>query len=236
LAGLANQQDVLNALPLCSDHLPVLQTYLIAAPRGGTHFGVTVDANPVVAGSAFSPTVAALDGVNQVATGYRGTVSFASADPYRAVLPGSYAFQGGDAGAHTFVDGARLFTAGTGDVTATGPAYGLRGSASVGVRTAPNAAFFILVPPWAARGVAFDVTVVAVDADDHGLTNYAGAATWTTTGHDPAVIHLADYGLQPSDAGMATFLGGVTLLTPGDQTLTATDLASGITGTVTVSL
>jgi hypothetical protein len=44
----------------------------------------------------------------------------------------------------------------------------------------------------------------------------------------------ADY--TAADAGVHTFTGGVNLITPGDQTVTATDTASGITRTVTVTV
>jgi hypothetical protein len=46
----------------------------------------------------------------------------------------------------------------------------------------------------------------------------------------------ADYTFQPSDSGAVTFPNGVTLITPGDETLTVTDTASGITGSATVTI
>ena len=46
----------------------------------------------------------------------------------------------------------------------------------------------------------------------------------------------ADYTFQASDHGAATFPAGVTLLTLGNRTLTATDPASGMTGSVTVTV
>jgi hypothetical protein len=46
----------------------------------------------------------------------------------------------------------------------------------------------------------------------------------------------AAYTFQPGDAGTVTIPAGVTLITPGDQTLTVTDLASGITGSATITV
>jgi hypothetical protein len=45
-----------------------------------------------------------------------------------------------------------------------------------------------------------------------------------------------DYPFTAADAGTHTFPGGFTLVTPGDQTLTATDTVSGITGSATVTV
>jgi hypothetical protein len=53
------------------------------------------------AGVAFAVTVTADDAYGNVATGYQGTVTFASDDP-AAVLPDDYAFTADDAGSHTF--------------------------------------------------------------------------------------------------------------------------------------
>jgi hypothetical protein len=47
----------------------------------------------------------------------------------------------------------------------------------------------------------------------------------------------ADYTFKPSDAGHVTFPGGVTLITPGDQTLTVTDKADNtLTGSAVVTV
>jgi hypothetical protein len=66
--------------------------------------------------------------------------------------------------------------------------------------------------------------------------NYTGTIHFTTSDMDPGVVLPPDYTFQASDAGMVTFPGGVTLVTVGDQTLTATDTVSGITGTATVTV
>jgi hypothetical protein len=53
------------------------------------------------------------------------------------------------------------------------------------------------------------------------------------------VLLPADYTFTTGDNGdngVHTFPGGVTLVTVGDQTVTFTDTASGITGKVTVTV
>ena len=67
-------------------------------------------------------------------------------------------------------------------------------------------------------------------------THYQGTVTFSSSDTDPGVILPADYNVQAADAGMAVFPGGVTLMTPGDQTLTVTDIDSGITGGATVTV
>src|SRR5262249_4461946 len=61
-----------------------------------------------------------------------------------------------------------------------------------------------------------------------------GTVTFSTSDTDPGVVLPAPYTFQPSHGGTVTFL--VTLITPGDETLTVTDTNSGITGTVVVTV
>lgn len=62
------------------------------------------------AGTAFSLTVTLLDAYGNIATGYTGTVHFASWDG-RATLPSNYTFTAADKGVHTFA-GLKLRTKG----------------------------------------------------------------------------------------------------------------------------
>jgi hypothetical protein len=88
------------------------------------------------------------------------------------------------------------------------------------------------VPP----GTSFDVTVTALDPYGNTAVNYQGTVTFSTSDTDPGIVLPADYTFTVADGGVHTFTGGVTLMTPGDQTLTATDTASGMTRTVTVTV
>jgi hypothetical protein len=55
-------------------------------------------------------------------------------------------------------------------------------------------------------------------------------------GTQSVLILPAAYTFTAADAGVHTFSGGLTLITPGNQTITATDTASGMTRTVTVTI
>jgi hypothetical protein len=85
-------------------------------------------------------------------------------------------------------------------------------------------------------GVPFDLTVTAVDPYGQVAIGYTGTITFSSSDSDPNVVLPADYSFSGADAGMVTFPGGVTLITLGAQTLTATDTVSGITGTATITV
>jgi hypothetical protein len=73
---------------------------IAVSAAAATHFAVSGPAS-VTAGNAFNLTVTALDAYGNVATGYRGTVKFASSDN-SATLPGKYIYTASDNGVHTF--------------------------------------------------------------------------------------------------------------------------------------
>jgi hypothetical protein len=203
------------------------------------HFAVSVNAgNPDVAGTPFDVTVTAQDASGRTVTGYTGTVTFSSQDPYGASLPANYTFRPGDQGQATFSRATALYTAGTYDVTVTDTTSGATGSAFVNVQAAPASWFYVAAPGSASSGVAFDVTVYALDNYGNIDTNYGGTVTWTTTDSGAGVALPADYTFQPSDQGVFTYAAaagnGVTLVTPGDQFITATDTVSGIAGSADV--
>jgi probable HAF family extracellular repeat protein len=105
----------------------------------------------------------------------------------------------------------------------------------VGKQSATNAVSALL-----SEGMPFDVTVTAVDPFGNVDTNYQGTVTFSTSDADPSVVLPADYIFTAADAGVHTFtnssLGETTLITPGDQSITATDTASGINGSATVTV
>jgi hypothetical protein len=194
---------------------------VIAAPA--SQFTVVTDASdPQPAGVPFDVTVIATDPYGNVDTNYTGTVTFSSQDPAGATLPANYTFQPSDQGQATFA-GVSLYTEGTWDVTATDTVSGITGSAFVNVQAAPAVARAVIAPRTAHAGVAVAVTVIAQDPYDNTDTNDGGTITWTTSDQDPNVVLPPDYPFQPSDQGQVTFPGGATLITPGDQFLTASD-------------
>ena len=89
--------------------------------RAGAAASLTLDAPAgAKSGQAFTVSVTLKDQYGNVATGYRGTVHFATSDPLpTAVLPGDYTFTAADAGTHTFTQGVTLWTIPSQTVSAT---------------------------------------------------------------------------------------------------------------------
>jgi hypothetical protein len=83
-------------------------------PGAATHFEIAGPSS-ISAGSAFSITVTALDAYGNVATGYLGTVKFASSND-GAKLPDKYTYTASDQGVHTFT-GLVLHKKGTQSIT-----------------------------------------------------------------------------------------------------------------------
>jgi hypothetical protein len=205
-------------LPAPVDHLAV------AAPASAT------------AGAAFGIRVTAQDAFNNTVGGYLGTVTFTSSDP-GAQLPAPYAFTAGDQGVHTFPGGATLITAGGQAITATDTANGgITGSAAVTVNPAAAHHFSLSAPATVTSGMAFDLTLTVQDAFNNTVTGYTGTVHFSSSDADPGVLLPADYTFTGAEGGVATFPGGVTLVTVGNQTVSATDTASGITGSATVTV
>ena len=94
--------------------------------------------------------------------------------------------------------------------------------------TATHLAVDVASPQIAGRPFSF--IVAAKDAYDNTVPTYGGTARFTST--DGLAILPADHAFGPGDAGRHLFAGGATLVTPGRQTITATDTLTGsITGT-----
>jgi N-acetylneuraminic acid mutarotase len=109
-------------------------------------------------------------------------------------------------------------------------------AANVNVVAAAAAGFRISAPAHVTSGAPFDVTVIAVDPYGNVATGYRGMVTFSVTDHDPAVVLPADYTFSADDQGTHRFTGEFTLITPGMWTLTAADLANGLTQDVMVTV
>lgn len=168
-----------------------------------------------VAGQAGTFTVTAIDAAGKAVTSYTGRVHFTSSDP-QALLPADFTFLAADKGAHTFV--AALATAGTQSITATAGA--VTGS-ETGIVVSPAAAsgFKIGIPATITLGVAFDVTLTAIDAYGNVVPNYTGAIRFAST--DKSATLPANYTFTAADNGTHTF--SVTMRTAGVQTLSIVD-------------
>ena len=101
-------------------------------PAAASRLSIAAPSTAIV-GKPFSITVTAYDPYNNVATGYRGTVHFASTDR-TAWLPANYNFGTFDHGSHTFGNAVTLKISGLQMITATDVVTrSITGSASVQV-------------------------------------------------------------------------------------------------------
>jgi hypothetical protein len=110
------------------------------------------------------------------------------------------------------------------------------GGVNIGAFQASAAALVVTAPDTATAGVPFDISVAVVDIFGQLAVGYTGTIRFSTTDSDPSVVLPPDYTFQASDGGTATFSAGVTLFTPGEQTLTVTDLESGLAASTIVTL
>src|SRR5262249_57253734 len=98
-----------------------------------------------------------------------------------------------------------------------------RGGVNIGAYQASASAFVLTAPATVTAGTPFDVTVKAVDMFGQTALGYTGTVTFSTTDPDPGVVLPVDYVFTAADRGTHTFSGGLTLFTPGKQTLTVSD-------------
>jgi hypothetical protein len=199
--------------------------YLAVTPAPATHFGLALPATST-AGTPLTLTVTALDQYGNPALAYTGTVHFSSSD-LQAGLPANYTFTAGDAGVHTFANAVTLKTTGAQTVTAADAvSSSVAGQASVMVSAAAATHFKIKAPASVTAGSPFSVTVTAYDAYSNVAKGYRGTVHFTSSDTGAGVVLPADYPFTAKDRGKHTF-SGVVLQTPGTQTLTAADKASG---------
>lgn len=146
-----------------------------------------------------------------------------------ALLPGSPAVDAGDnAGAPDFDQ------RGSGFIRIVGGTIDI---GAVEAQPGPATHFQISAPAEVTSNTPFDVTVIALDAYGHIATGYAGTVTFSSTDTDPGIVLPADYTFTAGDQGVHTFVGSVSLVTVGDQSLTVTDTADPtITGMTTVTV
>ncbi|MGA8305816.1 MAG: kelch repeat-containing protein [Candidatus Acidiferrales bacterium] len=189
------------------------------APRA-THFSVTAPAS-ATAGTAFNFTVTALDASNRMTTNYSGTAHFTGTDG-QALLPANSMLTNG---LGTF--SATLKSAGSQSITAIDTVTASITGTSSSINVAPGTAshFSVTAPGTANVGVAFNITVTALDAFNNTAASYTGTAHFTST--DGQAVLPANSMLTN---GTGTF--SVTPKTTGSQTITATDtITASITGT-----
>jgi streptogramin lyase len=207
-------------------------TGVVVSSAAADHFTVSAPAG-AVAGAPFSVTVTALDLFGNTATGYTGTVTFASSDG-QAALPGNYAFTAVDQGAHIFT-GVALRTAGNQTITAQDTvSTSISGTTGVVVSSAAADHFTVSAPAGAVAGAPFSVTVTALDPFNNSATGYTGTVHLASP--DGRATFPADYAFTAADQGVHTFTG-VVLGTAGSQTIIARDTVStSLIGTTGVTV
>jgi hypothetical protein len=209
----------INVLPASANSL------LVAAP------------STAIAGSSFDVLITALDPYDNTDPNYTGSVTLFSSD--RSPRPSFYTFTPGDNGTHTF-GGVMLYTAGAQTLTARDAINGsIAGTALVTVSPASADHFLITAPPTTVSGVPFYALITALDPYGNTDTNYQGTVAFTSSDPDTGMMLPAMYTFTTGgggDSGVHAFLA-VTLITPGDQTLTITDTAnSSISANATITV
>jgi hypothetical protein len=177
------------------------------------------------AGVLQNVTLTALDAYGNIATGYTGTVHLTSSD-LQAVLPADYTFSNSDNGVHTFSVG--LCTAGTQSLTVTDTATATLTASQTGISVVAGAVskFTISGYPATTAGQSHNFTVTATDAYGNVVTGYRGTVHFSSS--DTKAGLPGNYTFAAGDKGVHTF--SATLKTAGNQSLTATDTTTGLTG------
>jgi hypothetical protein len=183
---------------------------------------VTAFPATTTAGVAQGFTVTATDAFGNVATGYRGTVSFSSSDA-QAGLPLNYTFNNTDLGVHTF--NVTLKTAGTQSIAVRDTANATLAASQSGISVLASAtagSFVVAGFPTTTAGVAQSFTVAVKDPFGNVTTAYTGTVTFSSS--DVQAGLPANYTFTAADAGTHTFTA--TLKTAGMQSITVKDAAT----------
>jgi hypothetical protein len=155
-----------------------------AIPGAATQFVVTPVTTSVPKGSPLTFMVAALDGNNQLAASYSGTVQITSSDS-GATLPPSAPLTGG-MGTFTITFGTQANQTITAKDTVN---TNISGSANIAVGAAGSIAldhFTVTAPATATAGVPFLVTVTAMTSTSTVATGYTGMVVFSST--DPLAL------------------------------------------------
>ena len=193
-----------------------------APPPPATHFTVSAPGT-ATAGAAFSVTVTAKDASNATVPSYAGTVHFTSTDG-SATLPANATLSSGVGTFSVTLNAAGTFTV-TATDTLTGTINGVTGNIVASAAPPVATHFGVSAPSNVTVGVAFNVTVTALDAGGGTVTTYGGTVHFTST--DGTATLPANGTLS---SGVGTFSAKINQA--GAFTITGTDTVTGsINGT-----
>ncbi len=201
------------------------------APAATSQIALTPDTGSYTSGTANSFVVTALDAYGNITPLYRGTVYFSSSDS-AAILPADTAFSDADNGSHSFSISFRSAGDQTLTVTDTIDAS-LTASHSYTVMPAAIAYLQVTGPTYVTIGSSFTITVSAQDAYANTVTSYIGTVQFTST--DPVASLPWNYTFTADDNGSHSFTG-LSLTSPGDQLVIATDTVTSLSGSVSVAV
>src|SRR5205807_889879 len=95
----------------------------------------------------------------------------------------------------------------------------------------------VTAPASTTAGQAFSTTVTALDQFNNTATGYLGTVHFTKSDSGAGSSVPGDYTFVVGDNGVHTFTNGVTFVTAGLRTITATDTVTGsITGSANVTV
>ncbi len=183
------------------------------------HLIIILFATMSAGASGYSYEVQALDALNNIATGYTGTIHFSSSDT-QADLPADYTFQAADHG-DAWVSGLTLKTAGSQWVRVVDIANNLiQGASGTSVTPGPSTSVVLDGPPSEElAGSQASVFVILWDSYHNVETNYVGGSVQFTSS-DPQAVLPPVYQFVAGDHGMHGF--SVTFKTAGLQTVSVT--------------
>jgi hypothetical protein len=209
------------------DHTPSpLTTIANVQVRAGAAVAFTVSGFPATqAGVAHNFRVQAIDATGHTASGYTGTVQFASSDD-QAALPADYTFTAADQGVKVFT--ATLKTAGVQSITATDQAdANITGTQSnIVVTPGPFDHFrFSEFPTVVTSGTSFHFKVKATDRYDNTVPDYRDRVHFGSS--DGRARLPADYTYSSTDQGEHVF--SATLWTLDTQSIRVNDVLTGRT-------
>jgi len=198
-----------------------VQTNIVVTPAPASKVVLSGTSASVVAGNTTPLTITLFDPFDNLATNYKGTVTFSSTDPQASFPANSYTFLAGDMGTKTINPSVTLQTAGSQTIGVTGSGLTPATSPAIDVTAAGQSKFLVGgFPSPVSAGSTHPFLVTASDAFGNAITNYTGTVT---LGSDDtgATFTPNGYTFLLSENGKHTFNG--TLTKVGSKTITATD-------------